>query len=132
MKTLMLAAAALVLITALKASMIYAGESVDVKELKKIMSDGGFAGSQAAVLDVREDDEFKEGHIKGAVHIPLGEISRRFAELKKIKKLYVICYSGARSSSACKIISKLCPEITAVNVSDGMSGWYGSGFEIKK
>ncbi len=128
----MWAAAALVVITVLKASMTYAGESVDAKGLKKIMSDAGFAGSGAAVLDVREKDEFGEGHIKGAIHIPLGEISKRAAELKGFKKIYVICYSGARSSSACKIISKLCPEITAVNVSGGMSGWYGCGFEIEK
>ena len=132
MKTMIWAAALVIFFIALKSSMTYAGETVDAKELKKIISAPDFKRAEAAVLDVREYDEFAEGRIEGAVHIPLGELQGRMGELKNFKKLYVICYSGARSSSACRIISKLSPETSVVNVSGGMSGWYGAGFEVKK
>lgn len=132
MKMMIWAAALIIFFIVLKSSMTYAGETVDAKELKKIISAPDFKGSEAAVLDVREQDEFGEGHIEGAVHIPLGELEKRFIELKKFKKLFVICYSGARSSSACRILSKLSPETSVVNVSGGMSVWYGAGFKVKK
>lgn len=132
MKTMIWAAALVILFIALKSSMSYAGETVEAKELKKIISAPDFKKSGAAVLDVRENDEYAEGHIEGAVHIPLGELQDRLSELKKFKKLYVICYSGARSSSACRVLSKISPETSVVNVSGGMSAWYAAGFEVKK
>lgn len=132
MKMMIWAAVLVFFFIVLKSSMTYAGETVDAKELKKIISAPDFKKSDAAVLDVREHDEYGEGHIEGAVHIPLGELEKRFAELKKFRKLFVICYSGARSSSACRILSKISPETSVVNVSGGMSAWYGAGFKVKK
>ncbi len=132
METFNLSWTVVIFFIVLKSSMTYAGETVDAKELKKIISSPDFEKSEAAVLDVRENDEFAEGHIEGAIHIPLGELEKRSAELKKFKKLFVICYSGARSSSACRVLSKISPETSVVNVSGGMSAWYGAGFKVKK
>lgn len=112
--------------------MTFAGESVGAKELAGIINSDEFKKSRAAVLDVREYDEFAEGRVPGAIHIPLGELQGRVAELKKYKKLFVICYSGARSSSACRLLSKIAPDVAAVNVSGGMSAWYSAGLGIEK
>ena len=55
----------------------------------------------AALLDVRESDEYAEGHIPGSVNIPLSDIARVEARLPdKGGKYFVYCLSGARSGRA--------------------------------
>lgn len=44
------------------------------------------------IVDVRDPDSFKEGHIKGAVNIQLDELSKRMNELDKGKGVLVYCY----------------------------------------
>lgn len=62
----------------------------------------------AVIVDVRENDEWNAGHIAGAIHIPLGDISSRIAELTKYQNQPVItqCRSGARSAKAADILIK--------------------------
>ena len=50
------------------------------------------------LIDVREDYEFREGHIPGAVNIPLGNITT--VDYSKDKTLIVYCRSGNRSNQA--------------------------------
>ena len=57
------------------------------------------------LLDVRSAEEFAEGHIPGAVNIPLPELRARLGELDRSRPLYVNCYSGMRSYIACRILS---------------------------
>ena len=54
------------------------------------------------LLDVRTDQEYEQGHIPGAVHIPLSDIGDRIKKLKKDKELVVYCQSGNRSIWAIK------------------------------
>ena len=54
------------------------------------------------LLDVREDKEYKQGHIPGSIHIPLSEVGSRAKKLKKDKDLVVYCQSGNRSIWAIK------------------------------
>ena len=55
-----------------------------------------------AILDVRTDKEFKQGHIPGSLHIPLDELGARAKKLRKDKELVVYCQSGNRSIWAIK------------------------------
>lgn len=52
------------------------------------------------LVDVRTPEEYRGGHLPGAVNVPLDQI--RGAELPKEKPLYVYCHSGARSTQACQ------------------------------
>jgi sulfur dioxygenase len=52
------------------------------------------------VVDVREPDEWNEGHIEGAELVPLATISDRFAEWSRDEPMIVVCRSGARSGRA--------------------------------
>jgi len=63
---------------------------------------------EAVVLDVRLDDEFKEGHVLDSVHIPVGLLQNRIQELEKYKAKPIIvnCRSGHRSTSACGVLRK--------------------------
>ena len=73
------------------------------------------------VIDVREPYEYKKGHIRGAINIPLGQVSG--ASLVPGKKYFVICQSGMRSKKASKILSKMNYDVT--NVTGGMISWHG-------
>lgn len=57
-------------------------------------------------LDVREPIETANGHIEGAVKIPLGDLRKRMNELDKSKPIYICCHSGARSYNACRLLSQ--------------------------
>jgi rhodanese-related sulfurtransferase len=61
----------------------------------------------AVIVDVRTQGEFKMGHIKGAVNIPVDEIKSKVNELKqKGKPVITCCRSGARSGMAASILRK--------------------------
>ncbi len=51
----------------------------------------------AAIIDVREDDEWEAGHIEGAIHVPLGELPERLDDLPLDDDMYIICRTGGRS-----------------------------------
>ena len=77
------------------------------------------------LLDVREDDEWAAGHAPDAVHIPVGTLNARVAEIPRDQDVYVICRSGARSAYAVQALAGAGWQ--AVNVSDGMTGWAVAG-----
>ncbi|OMP66295.1 sulfurtransferase TusA family protein [Domibacillus epiphyticus] len=82
------------------------------------------ANENLTILDVRELDEYEEGHIRGAVHIPLGEVEQRCGELKKDELIYVICHSGRRSELAAQSMAKQGFK-QLINVVPGMRDWTG-------
>lgn len=54
----------------------------------------------ATILDVRTTDEFKGGHLKGALNIPLQQLKSNLSKLKKDKPVITCCASGMRSAAA--------------------------------
>lgn len=55
----------------------------------------------AVLLDVRTDEEYREGHIEGSTHLPLDRIAEiRKTVAEKSTPLYVYCRSGGRSGQA--------------------------------
>ena len=56
--------------------------------------------SQTTIVDVRTEEEFSEGNVKGSINIPLHEVVDRVEELKKIQPLLLCCLSGNRSGQA--------------------------------
>ena len=68
------------------------GEATDIK---------GLVDNGALIVDVRTPDEFRSGHIKNAVNIPLGTIANHAAKLTKHEgPIVAYCRSGNRSSMA--------------------------------
>ncbi|MCC6984946.1 MAG: rhodanese-like domain-containing protein [Anaerolineales bacterium] len=78
-------------------------------------------GKHPLVLDVRQPDEFRSGHIAGAKLIPLNELQRKMGELPKGREIVCICASGNRSTSAAKMLAK--EGFNVLNVSGGMLAW---------
>jgi rhodanese-related sulfurtransferase len=62
--------------------------------------------SKPLVLDVRDEAEFAAGHIQGAKHIPLAQLSDRLKEIEKFKDKPVLihCQRGMRAKTACTIL----------------------------
>jgi rhodanese-related sulfurtransferase len=79
----------------------------------------------AWLLDVREDDEWRAGHVPDARHIPLGQLGARADEVPRNETVYVICRSGARSARAA--LALVGAGWDAVNVGGGMQDWAAAG-----
>ena len=87
----------------------------------------------AIVLDVRETKEFNDGHLKDAIHVPLGDVKKRLEELSKFKEKSVIAYcrSGSRSYSACKTLKKAGFDAVS-NLQGGIMAWQNQNMPVSK
>jgi rhodanese-related sulfurtransferase len=84
--------------------------------------------ADAVILDVREPDEWEAGHIKGALHIPLGDLPVRVSELPADADLVVVCRSGGRSARAVAWLGQNGHD--ALNLDGGMGAWAAAGQEM--
>lgn len=100
-------------------------EQITAEEAKKIMN----SGEEHIILDTREQDEFDEGHIPGAILIPYTEIENKAEEMlpDKDKLILVYCRSGRRSKIAAESLAKL--GYTNVKEFGGIIDW---PYEIEK
>jgi rhodanese-related sulfurtransferase len=74
---------------------------------KEIIDFKKLAGEGALIIDVRSAGEFKGGHVKGAINIPVDSIRLKAADLKKKgKPVITCCRSGARSGMAAGILKQ--------------------------
>ncbi|AAZ57091.1 rhodanese-like domain-containing protein [Thermobifida fusca] len=90
------------------------GVSIPVVEVSAVPENG-------YLLDVREEDEWRAGHAPNAVHIPLGQLAERAAEIPKDTQVYVLCRVGGRSARAVQALNEA--GWRAANVAGGMSAW---------
>jgi molybdopterin/thiamine biosynthesis adenylyltransferase/rhodanese-related sulfurtransferase len=87
------------------------------------------AAGEPRLLDVRERDEWEEGHIPGAVHIPRGFLESQVenAVPDRSTPVIVYCAGGARSAFAAKSLEELGYE-NVVSLAGGFTEWKRSGF----
>lgn len=77
------------------------------KYLKTLTEDQFRQGyRKAQLIDVREPQEFKKGHILGARNIPVTQMKQRLVEIRKDKPVYLYCQSGSRSARAAQLLNK--------------------------
>jgi rhodanese-related sulfurtransferase len=99
--------------------------AVDVKQGAALQNRG------ALLLDVREPDEYAQGHAPGSTLIPLGQLEQRLNEIAgyKNKPVAVICRSGRRSAQAAKLLDQA--GFSAVsNIEGGMLAWEKAGLPV--
>jgi NADPH-dependent 2,4-dienoyl-CoA reductase/sulfur reductase-like enzyme/rhodanese-related sulfurtransferase len=72
--------------------------------LKAALAEAAAGGAPAFVLDVRNTGEYEDGHVAGAVNIPLDELRFRLDELPRGVRIHVHCRSGYRSHLALRIL----------------------------
>jgi sulfur-carrier protein adenylyltransferase/sulfurtransferase len=88
-------------------------------------------GEQPLFVDVRLREEWDEGHLPGAVHVPRNNLESRVEALilDKTRSLVVYCGSGTRSVFATQALHELGYE-NAVNLSGGFADWKRNGYEF--
>ena len=84
------------------------------------------------LLDVREQDEWQEGHLPGAIHVPRSNLESRVEALlpDRSREIVVYCAAGARSAFAAKSLGELGYENVA-SMSGGFTDWKRNGFEFQ-
>jgi len=98
---------------------------VTVQEARRLIEDK----PDLVLLDVRTASEYEEGHIEGAVNIPVQELSVRFDELSPEDELLVYCRTGNRSAQAVDILLDL--GFTKIYHMDaGITGWVEAGYPV--
>lgn len=87
----------------------------------------------ALVLDVREESEYKAGHLLNARLIPLGKLRERIGELGKYREqpVVVVCRSGNRSGTACAMLNKQGFSQT-YNLAGGVIAWQKANLPLEK
>jgi hydroxyacylglutathione hydrolase len=88
-------------------------------------------GRDIVVVDVREPSEWDEGHVEGALHLPMFEAVARRAEVPDARPKAVLCAGGLRSSA---VISALKRHGLGGfhNVTGGMSAWLKAGYSVTR
>ncbi|GIL11955.1 MAG: MBL fold metallo-hydrolase [Chloroflexota bacterium] len=111
--------------------LVTAGDVRDIEplELNDLLQNGN--GSRPVVIDVRETWEYAQGHVPGALLIPLGDLSRRVDELDPATPTAVICATGSRSQSAAALLGQKGFE-TIYNILGGTLGWMQSGLPLER
>lgn len=86
------------------------------------------AGETLNLIDVREPDEWEEGHVKQARSIPLSQFQARAHEVHDVEgEVVFICRSGGRSGRVCEFLTL--QGFDVVNVAGGMLAWQGEVVE---
>jgi len=67
-------------------------------------------------------DEYTDGHIPGAIHVPLQTVPDNLESFRSDQDVFVVCQVGGRSGKACQYL--IDQGVTnVVNVAGGTSGW---------
>jgi ArsR family transcriptional regulator len=100
-------------------------EPVSRAELRKRLKEG-----LVTVLDVRPADEFANGHIPGAINIPVGELKKRLAELPRKQEVVAYC-RGAFCVMAFEAVALLRSSgFRSRRMEDGMPEWRAAGLPV--
>jgi molybdopterin/thiamine biosynthesis adenylyltransferase/rhodanese-related sulfurtransferase len=105
-------------------------DEIDVSRGRELLAE-----ADAAVVDVRERDEWAEGHIPGAVHIPRGSLESRIEGVvpDRSQTVVVYCGSGSRSAFAAKTLEEL-GYGNVLSLAGGFTDWKRNGlpFELPR
>jgi molybdopterin/thiamine biosynthesis adenylyltransferase/rhodanese-related sulfurtransferase len=102
-------------------------DEIGASRARELLSEG-----DAAAVDVRERDEWEEGHIPGAVHIPRGSLEGRIenAVPDRSQAVVVYCAGGSRSAFAARTLEELGYE-NVTSLAGGFTDWKRNGFPFE-
>ncbi len=100
-------------------------ETIELGTLKQGLSEG-----KILLVDVREDDEYAEGHVAGALLQPLSRFNAHELPPPSDKTVVFICRSGRRSVTALELAQAQGRSDIKVHYRGGMLGWADAGEPI--
>ena len=87
------------------------------------------ASGGVQVIDVRSANEWRTGHIAGALHIPIGYLAARLSEVSTGQPVVVQCRSGGRSAIAASLLRRL-GRSDVTNLAGGIDAWRAAGLPV--
>src|SRR5262249_44786452 len=102
----------------------------DVPSVRPDAAPNWIAQHHAVVLDVREPDEYANGHVPAAVSLPQADLALELSRVPRDRDVLVACRSGTRSVAATRFLRGLGYDRT-VNLEDGTLGWIAAGNPIE-
>jgi sulfur-carrier protein adenylyltransferase/sulfurtransferase len=104
---------------------------VDPREVHEMSVNG--SGNGGVIVDVREQHEFEESHLPGAVHVPRGHLESRIEGSAPDKDAHVVlyCSSGNRSALAAKTMQDLLGYKDVASMRGGITLWKDRGYEVE-
>lgn len=89
---------------------------------------------KAPIVDVRTPEEYGNGHVPGAILIPVDSLYTRIDDLPKTKNLVFICQMGQRSALACEIAAAMGvnEQSQLYNVEGGTEAWIKQGLPVER
>jgi molybdopterin/thiamine biosynthesis adenylyltransferase/rhodanese-related sulfurtransferase len=111
---------------------LLAQAKAEIDEVDAVQARELVEGGDALILDVREQDEWDEGHIPRAVHIPRGNLESRIetAAPDRAQRVLVYCAAGNRSAFAAKTLEELGYDDVA-SLAGGFTDWKRNGFPVE-
>ncbi len=98
---------------------------VSVEEVHAVYQQPG-----VTIVDVREVDEYKAGHIPGALLIPLSELEQRVKDVPRDTQVILVCRSGNRSAQAYAYLRQQ-GFANVHNMLGGMRAWTAAGYPVE-
>lgn len=83
------------------------------------------------IVDVREPEEFRTGHVPGSRNIPLGTVTEHANELKKYERVFVHCQRGRRSVTASDALMAAGLTNIVCVAGTGMADWIAAGYPVE-
>ena len=122
---------AVVLLLTVRAEFMH--QSSKTNELSPLQATRLMNNENAVIIDVSETADYKNGHIKGAINVPMKELKSKLSELQKYsdKAVLAVCKSGNQSIRACKVL-KQSKFSNVHNVSGGLHNWVESNLPVVK
>src|SRR5919198_437651 len=107
-------------------------KEVDPREVHDLISQNG-GPDGPVVVDVREQHEFEESHLPGAVHVPRGHLESRIegAAPDKSQRVITYCASGNRSALAANTMLKELGYENVESMTGGITLWKDRGYEVE-
>ena len=114
------------------ASAVAEADTGEIESISPREASAMYTGQKAIIVDVREDSEWNEQHIPGAIHIPLAQLNVRLSELKQYKDSPVItqCRTGGRSAQALDVL-KSAGFSKVYNMDGGIMAWEKAGLKTE-
>jgi len=106
-------------------------KNISIEQAYKHWQEGEKSSISFAFLDVRTPKEYAQGHVPGAINIPVQVLQERLNEVPKNKRVYVYCESGVRAGRASKMLVKS-GIINVENIPESMAGWRKAGYPIER
>src|SRR2546425_6985345 len=109
-------------------------KEVDPSEVRELQSANGNAPDDLVIVDVREQNEWEQGHIPGAVHVPRSYLESRFegVEPDRTKRIVLYCASGQRSALAANTLEELLGYEHVASMNGGFTLWKDRGYPFER